>query len=166
MRVLGIDPGTVRMGVSVVESNGNSYKLIHYDVLRMASSENMCLRLGKIFRHVKKNIEEYKVDSVCIEDVFTAVNMRSALKLGQGRGAAIAAAVDSGVEVFEYTPREIKKAISCYGAASKEQVAQMVGILVGVKGIKPFDATDAIAVSICHLNTIPFRKATGMECRA
>ena len=166
MRVLGIDPGTVKMGVGVVESNGNSYKLIHYDVLRMSSTENMCLRLGKIFRHVKKSIVDHNVDAVSIEDVFTAVNPRSALKLGQGRGAAIAAAVDSGVEVFEYTSREVKKAISCYGAASKEQVAQMVGILVGVKGIKPFDATDAIAISICHLNTAPYRKATRTECKA
>lgn len=158
MRVLGIDPGTVRMGIGVVESNGNSYKLIHYDVLRMSSSENMCSRLGKIFQHVQKSIQEHKAEVVCIEDVFTAVNMRSALKLGQGRGAAIAAAVDMGLEVFEYSPREIKKAVSCYGAASKEQVSQMVGILVGVKDIKPFDATDAIAVSICHLNTMPLRK--------
>ncbi|MFH1223947.1 MAG: crossover junction endodeoxyribonuclease RuvC [Pseudomonadota bacterium] len=157
MRVLGIDPGTVRMGISVVESNGNNYKLIHYDVLKMSSSENMCSRLGKIFSHVKKSIKDHKVEAVCIEDVFVSINSRSALKLGQGRGAAIAAAVDSGLEVFEYTPREIKKSVSCYGAASKDQVAHMVGMLVGVKNIKPFDATDAIAVSICHINTMPLR---------
>ncbi len=157
MRVLGIDPGTVRMGIGVVETSGNSYKLIHYDVLKLSSSEALCSRLGKIFTCVKQKISEYKVDAVSIEDVFMSVNPRSALKLGQGRGAAIAAAVEMGIQVFEYSPREIKKAISCYGGAGKEQVSQMVGILVGVRDIKPFDATDAIAVSICHLNTVPLR---------
>ena len=157
MRVLGIDPGTVRMGIGVVETSGNSYKLIHYDVLKLSSSEPLCSRLGKIFTCIKQKISEYKVDAVSIEDVFMSVNARSALKLGQGRGAAIVAAMEMGVQVFEYSPREIKKAISCYGGAGKEQVSQMVGILVGVRDIKPFDATDAIAVSICHLNTVPLR---------
>ncbi|MEI6079733.1 MAG: crossover junction endodeoxyribonuclease RuvC [bacterium] len=163
MRVLGIDPGTVRMGVGIVEMSGNKYKLVHYDVLKLSSSEPLCSRLGKIFTFTKQKISEYKVDVVSIEDIFTAVNPRSALKLGQGRGAAITAAVEMGVEVFEYSPREIKKSVSCYGAAGKEQVSHMVGVLVGVKDIKSFDATDAIAVSICHLNTIPLRN---MVCRA
>ncbi len=157
MRVLGIDPGTVRMGVGIVETQGSSYKLIHYGVLKFSSSEAMSLRLGKIFNFVQKTIQEFNVDAVSIEDVFFSVNAKSALKLGQGRGVAIAAAVTLGVEVFEYTPREIKKAVSCYGGATKEQVSQMVGFLVGVKDIKPYDAADAIAISICHLNTIPLR---------
>ncbi|HOW16305.1 MAG TPA: crossover junction endodeoxyribonuclease RuvC [bacterium] len=156
MRVLGIDPGTVRMGVGVVETKGSAYKLVHYDVLKLSSSEAMTLRLGKIFNFVKKTISEYNVDAVSIEDVFVAVNPRSALKLGQGRGAAIAAAVDMGVEVFEYTPREIKQSVSSFGGAGKEQVAQMVGYLVGVKDIRPFDAADAIAISICHINRRPY----------
>lgn len=163
MRVLGIDPGTVKMGVGIVETSGNSYKLIHYDVLKMSSSEPLCSRLGKIFNCIKQKISEYKVDAVSIEDIFTAVNARSALKLGQGRGAAITAAVEMGVPVFEYAPREIKKAVSCYGAAGKDQIAHMVGVLVGVRDIKSFDATDAIAISICHLNTVPVRN---MVCRA
>lgn len=157
MRVLGIDPGTVKMGVGIVETSGNSYKLIHYDVLKMSSSEPLCSRLGKIFNCIKQKISEYKVDAVSIEDIFTAINARSALTLGQGRGAAITAAVEMGIPVFEYAPREIKKSVSCYGAAGKEQVSQMVGLLVGVRDIKSFDATDAIAVSICHLNTVPLR---------
>lgn len=156
MRVLGIDPGTVKMGVGVVEAQGSSYKLIHYDVLKLSSSESMSLRLGKIFNFVQKVIQDFKVDAVSVEDVFFSVNARSALKLGQGRGAAITAAVNSGVEVFEYTPREIKKSVSCYGGAGKEQVSHMVRLLVGVKDIKSHDATDAIAVSICHINRRPF----------
>ena len=159
MRVLGIDPGTVRMGVGVVDDSGGRYKLVHYDVLKMSSSENICIRLGKIFKFVKEQIKAHNVDVVAIEDVFMSVNARSALTLGQGRGAAIAAAMDSGKEVFEYTPREIKKAISNYGAADKAQVAYMTGILLGVKDIKPYDAADALAISICHLNTVPMRRA-------
>ena len=160
MRVLGIDPGTVRMGVGIVETQGSSYKLIHYDVLKLSSSEAMSLRLGKIFSFVQKTIKDYNVDAVSIEDVFFSVNAKSALKLGQGRGAAITAAVNLGLEVHEYTPKEIKKAVSCYGGAGKEQVAQMVGFLTGVKNIMPYDAADAIAISICHLNTVPFRRAS------
>ncbi len=158
MRVLGIDPGTVRVGVGIVETSSNSYKLIHYDVLKLSSSEAMCLRLGKIYKYIKSKILEYNVDAVAIEDVFVAVNPRSALKLGQGRGAAIAAAVERGVSVFEYTPSQIKKAVSCSGSADKEQVSKMVGILLGVRDIKPHDASDAVAVSICHLNTLPSRR--------
>jgi len=158
MRVLGIDPGTVRMGIGVVDDSGGRYKLVHYDVLKMSSSENICVRLGKIFKFVKEQIKEHNVDAVAIEDVFMSVNARSALKLGQGRGAAIAAAIDAGKDVFEYTPREIKKAISSFGGADKSQVAYMIGILLGVKDIKSNDATDALAISICHLNTVPMRQ--------
>jgi len=159
MRVLGIDPGTVRMGVGVVDDSGGRYKLVHYDVLKLSSSENLCSRLGKIFKFVQEKIEEHKVDVVAIEDVFMSINARSALKLGQGRGAAIAAAIDAGKEVFEYTPREIKKSISTYGAADKAQVAYMTGLLLGVRDIKSYDAADALAVSICHLNTVPMRRS-------
>ena len=158
MRVLGIDPGTVRLGVGIVESNGNSYRLVHYDVLKLSSNQDMCERLGKIYNYIKEKIAQYNVDAVSIEDVFISINPRSALKLGQGRGAAIAAAVEMGVAVFEYTPSQIKKAVSCNGSASKDQVSNMVGILVGVKDIKPYDASDAVAVSICHLNTVPARR--------
>ena len=158
MRVLGIDPGTVRLGVGIVESNGNSYRLVHYDVLKLSSSEPLCERLGKIYVYIKNKIAQYKVDAVSVEDVFVSINPRSALKLGQGRGAAIAAAVEMGVKVFEYTPSQVKKAVSCSGSASKDQVSNMVGMLVGVKNIKPYDASDAVAVSICHLNTVPIRR--------
>jgi crossover junction endodeoxyribonuclease RuvC len=146
------------MGVGVIESNGNSYRLIYYDVLKLSSKTPLCDRLGKIYKFIKKTISDYDVEAVSIEDVFTSINPRSALKLGQGKGAAVAAAIEAGVKVFEYSPREIKKAISCYGAADKSQVAKMVGILLGVKDITPFDATDALATSICHINTVPIRK--------
>jgi crossover junction endodeoxyribonuclease RuvC len=143
------------MGVGVVETAPSSYKLIYYDVLRLSSSESLSIRIGKIFDYIKNVIEEYKVDAVSIEDVFTSINPRSALKLGQGRGAAIAAAKYHGLDVYEYSAREVKKAISSYGAAGKDQVAKMVGLLLGVKDIKPYDATDALAISICHINTVP-----------
>lgn len=149
------------MGVGVIENTNNSYKLIYYDVLKLSSKEALCERLGKIYKFVKKTIIDHKVDAVSIEDVFMAINPRSALKLGQGKGAAIAAAIEAGVKVFEYSPREIKKAISCYGAADKAQVSRMVGMLLGVKDITPYDASDALAASICHINTIPIR-AKGM----
>jgi len=158
MRVLGIDPSIVRMGLGIVESkNSNCYALIAYDVLKMTSDEPLCDRLGKIFKCVKEYIIKYNVDVVAIEDVFVAQNARSALKLGQGRGAAICAAVELGRPVFEYTPREVKQAVSSFGGADKDQVTRMVEILLGVKNIKPHDAADALAISICHMNTVPLR---------
>lgn len=159
MRVLGIDPGTVRMGVGIVEEVSGKYKLVHCDLLKLSSSENICSRLGKIFSFVQEKIKQYNIEVVAIEDVFVSVNPRSALKLGQGRGAAITASIDAGCMVFEYTPREIKKAISCYGGADKAQVAYMTGVLLGVRDIKPSDVADALAISICHLNTVPSREA-------
>ena len=126
MNVLGIDPSIVRMGLGVVANDSNKYRLVNYGVLKLSSKEDMCIRLGKIFKCVKNYIKEYNIDVVAIEDVFVSVNPRSALKLGQGRGAAIAAAMDMGVDVFEYTPREIKRAVSTSGAADKEQVTKMV----------------------------------------
>lgn len=153
------------MGVGVVETTGNSYSLIYYDVLKLSSKTPLCERLGAIYKFIKKTIIDHNVEVVSIEDVFTAISPRSALKLGQGKGAAVAAAIEAGVKVFEYSPREIKKAISCYGAADKSQVARMVGMLLGVKDISSFDATDALAASICHINTIPIRKNMEKVCR-
>jgi crossover junction endodeoxyribonuclease RuvC len=159
MRILGIDPGLVRMGLGIVESRDGRYNLVHYDVLKMCSKDGVCQRLGEIFAKVKETIAAHNIEAVAIEDVFVSVNPRSALKLGQARGAAIAAAIDAGLEVFEYTPRQVKMSISSFGGADKSQVTRMVEILLGVKGIKPYDAADALAISICHINTIPLRKS-------
>jgi len=153
MIVLGIDPSITQMGLGVVESIGNSYKLIDYGILKLECSDPIPYRLGEIFKCVKSYIINYKVDVVAVEDVFVSNNAKSALKLGQGRGACIASAVELNKPVFEYTPTQIKKAISSYGSASKEQVKAMVEIVLGVKNIKPLDATDALAVCICHLNS-------------
>jgi len=153
MIVLGIDPSITQMGLGVVQSIGNSYKLIDYGILKLKCSESVPYRLGEIFKCVKSYIINYNIDVVAIEDVFVSNNAKSALKLGQGRGACIASAVELNKLVFEYTPKQIKKAISSYGSASKDQVKTMVEIILGVKNIKPLDATDALAVCICHLNS-------------
>lgn len=153
MRVLGIDPSITQMGLGIIEELSNKYKLVDYGVLKLSSSESVSLRLGEIFNCVKSYIINYNIDVVAVEDVFVSNNARSALKLGQGRGAAIASAISMGKSVYEYTPKEVKKAVSTYGSASKEQVKTMVEIILGVKNIKPFDATDALAVCICHFNS-------------
>lgn len=152
MIVLGIDPSIVKMGLGIVQSSGNQYKLIDYGVLKLSSSDDISFRLGEIFKCVKSYIINYGIDVVAIEDVFVSNNAKSALKLGQARAAAICAACEMSKAVFEYTPKEVKKAISSYGSASKDQVKKMVEIILGVKNIKPFDASDALAISICHLN--------------
>ncbi|MBN1115481.1 MAG: crossover junction endodeoxyribonuclease RuvC [Oligoflexia bacterium] len=154
---MGVDPGTVRMGLGIIETGNNSYRLVKHSVLRLSSKDSVCSRLGLIFDCVKKHITEFDIDAVAVEDIFVSVNPRSALKLGQARGAVIAAAYHMNVDVFEYTPTEVKKAVSTFGRADKYQVSQMVEILLGVRNIKPHDVTDALAVSICHINTLPLR---------
>ena len=151
IRVLGIDPGTVKMGLGIIEFSNSTYKVLGYHLLKMSSSEKLSSRIGKIFKTIQLCIKKYQVNVFAIEDIFTSINPRSALKLGQGRGAAIAAAVEQNLPVFDYTAKEIKIAVSGYGGADKQQVAKMVEILLGINNINQKDTTDALAVAICHI---------------
>jgi crossover junction endodeoxyribonuclease RuvC len=163
MIVLGIDPSITQMGLGVVEGFANKYRLIDYGVLKLSSKEYIPDRLGEIFQCVKSYIINYNIDVVAVEDVFVSNNAKSALKLGQGRGAAIASAIELKKPVYEYTPTQVKKAVSSYGSANKQQVKAMVEIILGVKNIKPLDASDALAVCVCHLNSF---KGLSYVCNA
>ena len=118
-------------------------------------------QLSIIYRELTALLAEHRPECVAIENIFHAVNARSALKLGHARGVAMLAAIEAGVTVVEYTPAEIKRAVVGYGRAEKSQVAQMVKMLLSLDAVpKPHDATDALAVAICHLHSgLPMRKA-------
>ena len=152
MLIMGIDPGTVNLGVGIIEKEGSKLNPIFYDVLKMSSKTSIPDRIGEIFAYITGVLQKYDVRAVAIEDIFTSVNYRSALKLGQARGAAIAAAKNMNIPVYEYTPKNVKQSVCGYGGAAKEQVKQLVEILLGIKINGLYDITDALAIAISHAN--------------
>lgn len=155
MRVLGVDCGTEYTGFGVVElcSNGE-LSCLTCGAVKLSPREIMAKRLLKIFTELTAIIQEQRPDNVAIEDVFYAVNVKSALKLGQVRGVAMLAASSAGLEVAEYAPLSIKSAVVGYGRADKHQVQHMVARLLNLaEPPEPADASDALAIAICHLHT-------------
>ena len=155
MRVLGIDCGTQCTGFGVVELCANSKLLcLHFGAIKLSPREPLATRLNKVFEQLGAVIQQHTPDQVAIEDVFYAVNAKSALKLGQVRGVAMLAASSAGLQVAEYAPLSIKSAVVGYGRAEKHQVQHMVARLLDLAEIpEPADAADALAIAICHLNT-------------
>ena len=153
MIALGIDPGTKVVGYGVIESTGS--RLIHLDNggIYTRPQDGLPERLRVIYGGLKEIIEEFRPGVLSVESLFYSKNALSALKLGHARGVAILAGANAGIEVFEYTPTEIKSAVVGYGRADKLQVQQMVKILLKLPEAPMPDAADALAAAICHLNT-------------
>lgn len=161
MRVLGIDPGSRITGYGLVEQQGS--RLIHIDngAIFTDKAPDFPGRLKLVFDGITAVIDEYHPDVVAIEDVFFSTNVRSALKLGQARGAAIAAAVHAGLPVFEYTALQVKKAVVGEGKAAKEQVQKMLKALLVLPEVAQADASDALAVAVCHINSFAMKSRIG-----
>ena len=155
MRVLGIDCGTEYTGYGVVELlAADRLKCIDCGAIKVSPREPMSARLSQIYNRLQELISRHQPNRVAIEDVFYAVNVKSALKLGQVRGVAMLAAANAGLAVAEYAPLAIKSAVVGYGKAEKHQVQQMVARLLNLAEIpEPPDAADALAIAICHLHT-------------
>ncbi len=153
VRVIGVDPGSDTTGYGVIDSDGRRYELVEYAGIRGPKRVSFAERLLAISQKLEEVIERLSPQACAVEDTFYAVNVKSALKLGQARGAVLVAAARSGVEVFEYSPLEIKSALVGYGRAEKVQVQEMVRVLLGLKNApEPLDASDALAIAICHVN--------------
>ncbi len=155
MRVMGIDCGGEYTGYGVVEmmAGGRLYCLT-CGAIKLSPREPLARRLSRIYMHLGAIISEHQPDEVAIEDVFYALNVKSALKLGQVRGVAMLAAASAGLEVSEYSPLTIKASVVGYGRAEKHQVQQMVTRLLELaEPPEPMDASDALAIAICHLPT-------------
>lgn len=146
---MGIDPGSRRTGVGVIEAEGSRLRCLAQTVIATAD-EDFPTRLKDIFEGVRDLIAAQRPDAVAVESVFLSRNPASALKLGQARGAAICACVQSGRTVVEYAPRQIKQAVVGGGGADKVQVQHMVRVLLGLREAPPADAADALAVAITH----------------
>lgn len=151
--ILGIDPGSRLTGFGLVENLGNAkVRYISSGCVRISSTQ-IGEKLHTIFEGISQLMEKFHPTEVGVESVFMHRNAMSALKLGQARGSAIAAAAHYSAEIFEYSPREIKKSVVGYGAASKEQVQQMVCRLLQLSSAPQADASDALAVALCHIHT-------------
>jgi crossover junction endodeoxyribonuclease RuvC len=155
MRILGIDCGGVYTGYGVVEMQSAS-KLccLTCGAIHVSPRDPLPQRLARIFTQLGELISQYQPDEVAIEDVFYALNVKSALKLGHVRGVAMLAAARAGLQVSEYSPLTIKSSVVGYGRAEKAQVQAMVTRLLDLPAVpEPMDASDALAIAICHLHT-------------
>jgi crossover junction endodeoxyribonuclease RuvC len=149
--ILGIDPGTLFMGYAVMEVTGSTPKLLMMDVLKLSSKKDAYERLQKIHFTVLELITSYKPNTFAIEAPFFGKNVQSMLKLGRAQGVAIAAAMQSGLTVTEYSPKKVKQSITGNGNADKEQVWKMLQRILKLDDSpQSFDATDALAVALCH----------------
>ncbi len=149
--ILGIDPGTIIMGYGLVEVRGNTLSLLEMGVLQPGKIKDSYKKLQLIFNTVSGLITKYQPDSFAIEAPFFGKNVQSMLKLGRAQGVAIAAAMRHGLIVTEYSPKKVKQSVTGNGNAGKEQVMKMLQhILAFTEDPKHFDATDALAVAVCH----------------
>jgi len=154
MRVLGIDCGVERTGYGIIESDGREHRLVAAGVIRTHSRQPLEERLLAIARGLRDAIRAHRPDAAAVEEVFHAVNAKTALKLAHVRGAALLVAAEAGLEVGEYSPLEVKTSVVGYGRAEKSQVQLMVGSLINQgEPIASEDASDALAVAICHATT-------------
>ncbi|MDQ3194566.1 MAG: crossover junction endodeoxyribonuclease RuvC [Bacteroidota bacterium] len=153
MRIIGIDPGTNITGIGIVEHRDERVYLIHYNTINLNSKEPLPARLKKIYDECLQCINEYKPDEFAIETAFYGKNIQSTLKLGQARGVAIIAALNSNLKISEYSPREVKKSVTGNGASSKVQVQYMVRSILALSNgsdVMEIDSSDALAVALCH----------------
>ena len=149
--ILGIDPGTNILGYGLIGITNKKITLISTGVVRMSKLENHQLKLKKIFESITHLIEEYYPDEVAVEAPFFGKNVQSMLKLGRAQGVAMAASLVKDLPIEEYSPRKIKQSITGNGASSKEQVASMLLTILKLKALpKELDASDGIAVAVCH----------------
>jgi crossover junction endodeoxyribonuclease RuvC len=160
MRVLGIDCGSRITGYGVIDTDGADCVFVRCGVIRSKPSDPLADRLSSIYNGIVGVIHEVQPEAAAFENLFYATNVQSALKLGHVRGVSMFAAVQANVKVFEYSPLEVKSAVTGYGRAEKSQVQQMVRALLRLDSYpEPYDASDALAVAICHAHTNRFHKS-------
>jgi crossover junction endodeoxyribonuclease RuvC len=153
VRVLGIDPGSETLGWGIVEGDSSKYQLVDYGTIKSNRRDRFSKRLLDIFDGVADIIWKFEPKVLSIEESFYAVNVEVALKLGQVRGIVMLAGEKAGLEIAEYSPRLVKQTIVGYGNAEKQQIQEMVRILLKLnKRPEPHDAADALALAICHLH--------------
>jgi len=157
LRLLGVDPGSRITGFGIIQLENRQHRYLSSGCIRTEGGA-MAGRLQEIFRGLNQLIQEFQPEMLAIEKVFMHRNADAALKLGQARGAAIVAATNANLPVHEYTPNEIKQAVVGHGHADKAQVQHMVRVLLNLPGTPQADAADALAVALCHAQTMQYQQ--------
>ena len=152
--ILGIDPGYGLTGFGVIKVKGSVFECVDYGVIKTHKDEEFVQRLKYLSKDLKSIIKKYNPDLVAVEELFFFKNVKTAIKVGQARGVILLTAVEAGKPIVEFTPLQVKQAITSYGRAEKAQVQQMVEVFLNLEKIpKPDDAADALAVAICAANS-------------
>ncbi|MDR0875901.1 MAG: crossover junction endodeoxyribonuclease RuvC [Clostridiales Family XIII bacterium] len=153
LAILGVDPGYAILGWGVVEYRASRHRLMGYGTVETSKDLSMPERLKELYRGLTGVIAKYEPDVAAVEELFFNSNQKTAIKVGEARGAAVLACANAGLDVYEYTPLQIKQALTGYGRAEKKQIQEMVRQVLGlVKPPTPDDAADAVACAICHAN--------------
>jgi crossover junction endodeoxyribonuclease RuvC len=149
--ILGIDPGYAIIGYGILKLEGNDFQILDYGSIETKAGTDFASRLKRIYLGMNELIEKFKPDAVAVEDLFFNKNTKTAMKVSHGRGVILLSGALNDIEVFEYTPLQVKQAVCGYGRADKNQVQQMVKMILGLSEVpKPDDTADALAVAICH----------------
>jgi len=166
MRVLGLDPGLATTGWGVVEGEGQELALVEFGIITTAPGQPLARRLRSLYLDLTGLISRQRPDGAAVEELFFSRNARTAFTVGQARGVVLLTLANAGLPVHEYTPLQVKQAVVGYGRATKQQVQQMVRMLLGLPEVpRPDDAADAVAVAICHLHTARFQGLIAREER-
>ncbi|OQA55985.1 MAG: Crossover junction endodeoxyribonuclease RuvC [Candidatus Omnitrophica bacterium ADurb.Bin277] len=155
MRVMGVDPGTHRTGVGILESDGRNHKIAYCGIIRANSGDPIARRLLHIFESLRQIIQSCQPDIMALESLFFAKDVRAVERIGEARACAMLAASKRNLEVIEYAPTAVKRSVTGNGRASKEQVQFMITRLLGLRTAPSVDASDALAVALCHIHSAP-----------
>lgn len=162
--ILGLDPGTASTGFGVISVTGNRLQALEYGVVDTSAGLPLEQRLESIYGAVGEILRRHRPVATAVESLFFNVNVRTALAVGHARGVTLLACSQAGCEVFEYTPQQVKLAVVGYGKAGKEQVMEMVRVLLGLAELpRPDHAADALGVAICHANSVGMRERVAMS---
>ena len=161
MRILGIDPGFAIVGWGVIEYSGSHFKVMGYGSIQTPASMKTEDRLKVIYSELCAIIDKFAPEQMAVEELFFNTNQTTGIKVAQARGVVILCAAQKGVEIFEYTPLQVKQAVTGYGRAEKKQVITMVTMMLGLgKPPKPDDTADALAIAVCHAHSGASRLAS------
>lgn len=159
--ILGIDPGTAITGYGIISAQHGDPQAVEYGVIRTEAGLPLHERLAIIYVALNELLGRYQPHAVAVEELFFSKNARTALSVGHARGVVLLCVAQSGAPLFQYTPPQVKQAVTGYGGADKRQVQEMVRLLLGLTDIpKPDDAADALAIAICHLNSARIQSFT------
>ena len=159
MIIIGVDPGYAIVGIGVIEYNGSKFRPLEYGAITTPAGMPTVERLKKIYDEMSLLIDKYSPDAVAIEELFFNSNQKTAINVAQARGVILVAVTNKNVPIFEYTPLQVKQSVTGYGRADKNQVQQMVKMLLGLNVIpKPDDAADGLALAICHAHSNKMNK--------